>query len=158
MAVPITRKKRCKTWRCPNLHTNRSGYCDACYAKWKAKHPEILTEEQKAKRNESAHRYDERRGSASKRGYDARWTKFSKEFLKKNPTCAICGRPAQVTDHKTIPAEVMMDAWGSFDYDEKNYQPLCIRCNNRKGLTDDEKAKLEYFDMKMRLQGSDVSD
>lgn len=154
MPTPQIRKKRCKTWRCPNLHTNASGYCDACQAKWKAKHPELLKPKEcnPDAAKEKYRRYDANRPSANARGYDARWTKFARDFLKAHPTCAICGQPARVCDHKTIPADVMVDAFGGFVYDEAQYQPLCYRCNTRKGLTDDERARLEYQDMKFRLE------
>lgn len=150
MIQSSNRNKRCKTWRCPNLHKNKWGYCDACTEKYKAKHPELIygTNPNAA---ESYRKYDQKRGSASKRGYDWDWIKFSRDFLKRHPTCAICGAPSKVTDHKDITADMMMDAWGKFDYDESHYQALCVRCNNRKGMTEDKRARLEYQEMKLRL-------
>lgn len=152
------RKKACKTYGCRNLHTNPSGWCDECMKKYRAKHPEKYSEEAKAKRLESQRRYDERRGSASSRGYDAKWTAFAKGFLKAHPLCAICGEPAKVVDHKDITADMMMDAWGKFDYDESHYQPLCVKCNVRKGLTEDEKMRRDYQEMKARLYEMDKED
>ena len=140
------RFKRCKNCGRPSEGCDKWGYCPSCVAKYNARHPERFE-----KKKEQAKAYDQKRGSSRERGYDTRWTNFSKEFLKKHPTCAICGAPAKVTDHKTIPADVMMDAWGGFDYSEDNYQALCVRCNTRKGLTEDERARLEYQEMKFRL-------
>lgn len=127
-------KKRCKTYHCPNLHHNASGYCDECTARWRAAHP----------------RKDDKRPSAYKRGYDSRWTKFAKNFLSLHPTCAICGQPATCVDHK-IPADVMLDAWGSFDYDPDHYQALCASCNARKGAHEDKTLRMAYYDSKKAL-------
>ena len=94
------RKKRCKQYGCPNLHTNKNGYCDDCNRKWLAKHPEYQKE--KAEREKERNRIP-----AHKRGYDARWHKFAKAYIQKHPICAICGQPAKVCDHKDIPADVL---------------------------------------------------
>ena len=157
MIQASNRKKRCKTWRCPNLHTNKWGYCDACTEKYKAKHPELIygTHPNAA---EAYRKYDQKRGSASQRGYDWDWIKFSKKFLAEHPTCAICGKPAKVTDHKTATADMMMDAYGKFDYNPDNYQALCVRCNNRKGMTEDERMRLEYKEAKFRLMQSEMEE
>lgn len=53
-----------------------------------------------------AHKTKEARGSARDRGYSARWEKFSRAFLRRNPLCEFClgkGRvtPAKITDHDT---------------------------------------------------------
>ena len=138
------RKKRCKQYGCPNLHTNKNGYCDECNRKWLAKHPEYQKE--KAEREKERNRVP-----AHKRGYDARWHKFAKAFIQKHPVCAICGQPAKVGDHKDIPADVMLDALGAFDYDESHYQPLCYRCNAKKGFTADVLVREEYSKAKAVL-------
>ncbi len=121
-------KKRCKTWMCPNLHQNLNGYCDECNRKYAAAHPS---------------KPDKDRPDATKRGYDYRWRKFRKDYLASHPICARCGKPAQVVDH-IIPADVMMDAYGTFDYDPANYQALCYRCNNRKGKYEDKRFRDAY--------------
>ena len=125
-----TLKKRCKTHGCRNFHHNESGYCDECTAKYLALHPK---------------RGDNDRPSASKRGYGWKWQKFSKDFLKLHPTCAICGAPAKCVDHRDIPADVMMDAYGSFDYDPSHYQALCYKCNASKGKREDKHLKEKYY-------------
>lgn len=144
----MLKMKGCKNCGKPTANADYWGYCPACVAAYNARHPERLKTDHDS---ESNRRYEEKRGNSRQRGYSSRWTTFSKEFLRKHPTCAICGRPARVTDHKTIPADVMMDAWGSFDYSEENYQALCVRCNTRKGMTEDERARLEYQEMKFKL-------
>lgn len=128
-------KKTCITYGCRNIHTNRSGFCDVCEAR------------RKAQWEREAHRDR----SACKRGYDAEWTKFARTFLKAHPVCAMCGQPAKVVDH-ILPAKIMMDAFGKFDYDERYYQALCFKCNNRKGAREDKEMIDDYLKDKHFLQ------
>ncbi len=132
--------RRCKTFRCKNLHNNKNGYCDECTRK-------------KAKTFSDA----DTRASASARGYNSKWREFSKAFLRDHPRCAVCGAPAQVTDHKDTPAEIMLDLYGRFDLDPAHYQPLCVACNTRKAADDRRKVE-EYFKKKQtRGEGQNVS-
>jgi len=134
-------RKRCKTFGCPNLHSNASGFCDVCQAKRASEYlhnpvkPYIRIES---------------RPSASNRGYDHSWHKFASDFLSRNPVCVQCGKPAQCVDHKTIPAEIMMDMDGRFDLDSGKYQALCFSCNRRKAGEDRRKVE-KYFADKEKL-------
>ena len=144
--MPITgRKKKCISWNCPNLHTNKNGYCNECNAKYRAKHPE------KYKKKEG--KIDAARPNARERGYTDKWTKFAKDFLSRHPICEICHKqPAQVCDHKTATARMMMDANGEFSYNEEDYQALCYACNTAKGRTIDKEMEAQYFFMKDLLK------
>lgn len=67
--------------------------------------------------------------------HTARWTRESKAFKQAHPLCARCQsngiiRQTEVTDH-IIPAEIYGDFW-----DQKNWGPLCRRCNIEKGNED----------------------
>lgn len=127
-------KKRCKKFGCKNLHTNRNGYCNECNAQF--------TRERRA--NGEIEKPD---------GYsNYKWIKFSKEYLKTHRTCAICGRPATVVDHKSIPASVMLDLWGEFKYEDEYYQALCQKCNIIKGRYTDRQIKKDYEEDKKRLK------
>lgn len=130
-----TLKKRCKTYGCRNFHHNSSGYCDECTKRWKEKHP----------------KKDDKRPSAGKRGYDWAWTKFARKFLASHPVCALCGAPATCVDHKDMTADMMLDAYGRFDYDESHYQALCSSCNARKGAREDRLMRAEYARDKQSL-------
>lgn len=131
-------KRNCKTFGCRNLHSNRSGYCDECMARYAAAHP----------REDS----EEKRPSAAERGYNSKWHKFAKAFLISYPVCSICGAPATCVDHKDMPADVMLEVYGGqFDLDESHYQALCNRCNARKGKTDDKRMRESYEADKARL-------
>ena len=146
------RRKKCKSWNCPNLHTNVNGYCDECNRKYRAKHPDRYNEDGSKKMSEVYKKYDSKRENARERGYDWEWQKFRKRFLAGHPTCAICGAPSQVVDHKIATARQMMDADGRFSYLETDYQALCYRCNNLKGRTVDKASDEEYFRMKDLLK------
>ncbi len=41
-------------------------------------------------------------------------------------------------------ADMMMDAYGSFDYDPSHYQALCSSCNARKGVREDKAMRARY--------------
>ena len=120
-------RKKCKTYGCPNLHHNASGYCDECTAKYNATHI----------------RKDER-PSAAKRGYDWTWRTYARNFLKEHPVCEICGAPATCVDHKDMTADMMMDVWGRFDMAPSHYQALCSSCNTRKGRHEDKTMREAY--------------
>lgn len=129
-------RKRCKTWGCPNLHTNDNGYCDECNRKWRESHPISK---------------DDRRPNAAKRGYNYKWQKFASDFLMLHPVCAICGAPAKVCDHRDMTADMMLDAYGSFDLDPSHYQALCYRCNTRKGAREDRAMRKAYESEKQQI-------
>jgi 5-methylcytosine-specific restriction protein A len=72
------------------------------------------------------------RPSASERGYDARWQRESKEFLKANRWCRPCalkGRrtPATCVDHVIAHKGDKTKFW-----DKSNWQPSCGPCNSSK--------------------------
>lgn len=143
-------RKNCKTPGCPNLHKNISGYCDDCSARIQARRLQQLKDTVPDK--------TERKKSFREQGYTAKWTKFAKQYLLAHPVCAMCGAPAEVVDHKTIPADVMVDAYGEFIYDEEYYQPLCKRCNNWKGRRIDPKIRKQYYKDKQKLQEAEKPD
>ena len=123
-------KKRCKTVGCPNLHTNVCGYCDECIKRYRETHPRV--------------REDDRPLEVRKEYGSYRWKKFAADYLKANPVCAICGAPAKVCDHKDMPADVMTEVYGGFDYNLDHYQPLCYACNARKGRNEDKAMRSQY--------------
>lgn len=79
--------------------------------------------------------YDSHRGSANERGYNARWQRRSKIFLKRpeNALCACgCGRPSEVVDHKVPHRGDPRLFW-----DEANWQGMAKTCHDRKTATED---------------------
>lgn len=83
---------------------------------------------QRARRVEEA--YVKTRKTAAQRGYDYRWQKASKEFLKKNPWCAECAKHGKkeraiVVDHTEPHHGDKKKFW-----DRRNWQGLCDNCHN----------------------------
>lgn len=114
--MPVKPKKPCRQPGCPELVD--TGYCD--------RHKK---QEQK--------QYDERRGSSTERGYDARWRRYRLMYLRRNPLCVMCedeGKltPATVVDHIT-PHK------GNYElfWDETNHQSLCAHHHNVKTAKED---------------------
>lgn len=88
----------------------KGDYCDAC----------------KVERNGGVrYSYDQGRGNAAQRGYDAQWRKKRKQYLKENPFCVWCGKMAKHVDH-VIPLRR-----GGEDHRD-NYQSLCHSCHSSK--------------------------
>ena len=92
----------------------------------------------------SQREHDERRGSASSRGYNYQWGKARDQFLRENPICVEHekqGRPvpAEVVDHIVPPklrearesgdAARLAEAYKLF-WSRKNWQPLCKFCHD----------------------------
>lgn len=100
--------------KCGKATTNSNKYCDA--------HQDDYKPPQK--------RYDEYRGSPSKRGYDATWRKFRSLFLSIHPLCEICEQEDRVTSasevHHIIPLEE-----GGERLSFENCQALCKSCHSR---------------------------
>ena len=63
----------------------------------------------------------------------ARWKKTSREFLKKYPTCFICGAKATIADHIT-PHRGSLELF----YDANNLQPMCWSCHSRKTFAENK--------------------
>lgn len=80
----------------------------------------------KPKRHETKKFNLNQRESATKRGYDAKWYKYRKRFLKYNPNCYICGFKANVVDH-IVAWKIDKDKWF---WKEDNFMPCCARCHN----------------------------
>lgn len=75
-------------------------------------------------------------GSASSRGYGARWRKLRLAILRRDPVCVICRRkPAGVVDHITPKAA------GGTD-DEANLRGLCRGCHAAKTAQDAQLGRM----------------
>lgn len=71
-------------------------------------------------------RHDARRPNATERGYDRHWRRASAIFLRTNPWCAMCGKPATLVDH-IIPHRGNQTLFWDKD---RNWQSLCSTCHN----------------------------
>ena len=108
--MPYKPKKPCSYPGCPKLIPAGTSYC--------TKHKQA---EQK--------RYDQQRGTAAQRGYDARWQRYRKQYITEHPLCINfneCHNPTTVVDHKQ-PVSKGGDFW-----DPDNHQPMCKPYHDRK--------------------------
>lgn len=113
--VPMKPKHPCAHPGCPELVTD-GRYC-----------------EQHKKQN--IQQQDKRRGTASQRGYNSRWRRYSQWFIKQpeNVFCKLqlpgCTNVSECVDHIDPPD-------GPNDprfWDTNNHQGSCIHCNSVKG-------------------------
>lgn len=110
--MPYAAAKPCKSPGCPAL--TRERFC----ADHQAEH-----------NTERARRDD--RPSASTRGYDTHWRHLRANFLRRFPSCIVCGSRATDVDHIQPLA-----AGGSHRSD--NLQALCKSCHARKTAKHDQ--------------------
>lgn len=114
--MPTKPKRPCSYPGCPELTVGQ--YCD--------KHQKQVTKA-----------YDQRRGSAASRGYDSRWAKARKRYLREHPLCVECLKagkltPGNVVDHKDPHKGDKVKFWT-----ESNWQSLCKRCHDTKTAKED---------------------
>lgn len=114
--MPPKPRRPCSHMGCPTLTTER--YCES--------HKQIYQK-----------KYNQDRGSATKRGYDAEWRRARAAFLMKNPLCQHCFElkwitAASVVDHIT-PHK------GNFElfWNRNNWQPLCKSHHDSKTARED---------------------
>lgn len=91
-----------------------------------------------AKREAEIRADDRQRGSATARGYDARWSAFSRWYRAAHPLCAECQRqgrvrPSEVTDHiRRWQSGKTPEDRERLKYAPENLQALCKGCHNSK--------------------------
>lgn len=107
--MPYKPRPGCKYSGCPNRAEKGSSYC--------SKH-------RKQKERE--------RSTSTARGYNYRWQKVRRMYLRENPLCVECLKegwviPATVVDH-IEPHRGDQDKF----WNEDNLQSLCESCHNRK--------------------------
>ena len=76
-------------------------------------------------RKRKSHGHDNRNGDRSFYQTTA-WRKCRNAFIAANPKCFVCGKPAEVADHKIRVAE------GGDKLNWSNLQPMCQKCHNKK--------------------------
>lgn len=109
----------CRKPGCKALTQDPSGFC--------ANHIAWAEEKAKAKLQSQRKACDDRRGTAHERGYSPAWRKAREGFLRRNPICASCGRPATVVDH-IIPHRGDSELFWNRD----NWAAMCTKCHNAK--------------------------
>lgn len=75
---------------------------------------------------------DRRRGSASARGYDRRWRKYTRTFLACNPCCIECQRQGRLAAAAVVDHIVPHRGDDELFWNQENHQALCVPCHNAK--------------------------
>lgn len=60
-----------------------------------------------------------------------KWRKFSKEYKERNPLCVKC-KEVGITSATEVTDHIERVNLGGDVYDERNLQPLCKSCHNKK--------------------------
>lgn len=106
----------CAKQGCPNIVRGPGRYCEQHAA-------------------ETQRKQDVERGSASERGYDARWRRLRLAFLLQHPLCEECQRQGRLVAATDVDHIIPRRQGGS---DEAyNLQALCHECHSRKTATED---------------------
>lgn len=103
--MPYRIERPCKNHQCPNTTSNSNGYCDECKA-------------------------DEHRGNANERGYDAKWEKFRKRFLRENPLCEDCLKERTLTPATDVHHIIKLRDAPERKFDKNNLMALCHKCHS----------------------------
>ncbi len=82
--------------------------------------------------------------SANNRGYTSKWQKVRKQFLKTNPLCISCQGQGKLIQATVVDHIKPHRGDDTLFWDEKNWQPLCKRCHDRKTRTMDQNQGYEY--------------
>ena len=78
--------------------------------------------------------YDLRRGSSAARGYGAKWRKYRRVFLLKNPVCVdpLGEHPSIVVAANVVDHIIAHKGDKQLFWDPTNHQATCKRCNDVK--------------------------
>jgi len=107
--MPYKAKRPCKVPLCPNYAEEGSRYCK--------EHARMVSP-----------RYDPR-PNASQRGYDWRWQRLRKLYLKHNPLCERCKRMGSVTSADTVHHKKQIKEYPELRLEWDNLESLCRDCH-----------------------------
>ena len=109
----MPRRRYCNEPGCNTIITDKESYCKSCL-------------------REKRIRYDQKRESASDRGYDYRWSKIRRVKLNTDPLCERCSRIAELVHHRDRNQR-------NNDFD--NLESLCVKCHDIEHRKDRFKPK-----------------
>lgn len=88
-----------------------------------------------------AQQYEQQRGTSAQRGYDWRWSKYSKMYRINNPLCVHCMKEGRYTPSEHV--DHIIPVSGPHDpnfYESTNHQALCQECHNKKTIKEDKRG------------------
>lgn len=112
--MPFKPKVPCKHPGCAALVPSGTKYCEA--------HRPLHSEEIR---------------SAYRRGYDARWRKASKAFLRANPLCVRCVAEGKYVKATVVDHVISHRGDERLFWDQGNWQAMCKQCHDRKTRCED---------------------
>ena len=112
MAIPNKPKRPCGNVGCSALTTER--FC-----------PEHKKQD------------DKRRGSASQRGYDAKWRKARETYLRQHPLCVYCMKDGKVMVATVVDHIKPHKGNRALFWDRQNWQALCKQHHDQKTVRED---------------------
>jgi 5-methylcytosine-specific restriction protein A len=104
-----------------------------------------VAESEQAKRD-----YEQRRGSARERGYDARWDRERAVFVRLHPLCLGCQARGEVTPTAVVDHIIPHKGDMALFWDVKNWQPSCAWDH------DVLKQKLEALWLKGEIEAAEL--
>ena len=114
--------------------STRSGLLAALYQDFDARQTALM--------DAALHTSD--RGSAFERGYSYRWQAARKQFLANRPLCVECQREGKLTPATIVDHIKPHRGDPALFWDEKNWQPLCKKCHDRKTRLEDQLPEYRY--------------
>lgn len=84
------------------------------------------------------------RKNTTQRGYDGRWQKASKRFLRAHPFCVRCKERGKLVEATVVDHIIPHRGDKALFWDEKNWQPLCKSCHDHKTMTEDRNPQYKY--------------
>ena len=82
--------------------------------------------------------------SADSRGYNRRWRKISKAFLKAHPLCVRCFAEGRYTKATVVDHIIPHRGDRELFWDRSNWQPLCKHHHDVKTMTEDRNIEYKY--------------
>ena len=122
--MPEAPRKPCRAPGCKKLSTG--SFCE-----------EHLHRREISKRVDRI-KYDNSRGTASSRGYDSKWSSYSRRYRVNNPLCVKCEERGKLTLAQCV--DHITPVTGPDDplfFDESNHQSLCNSCHSFKTASED---------------------
>ena len=119
--MPYRPKTPCKHFNCPKTVPYGEKFC----GEHKSLHPERIR-------------------SAVKRGYNYKWQKASKQFLKENPLCIKCLAGGKYTEATVVDHIKPHRNNQELFWDRNNWQALCKRCHDKKTGSEDSRPTYSY--------------
>ena len=71
------------------------------------------------------------RPTSAVRGYDARWARYARRYLRQHPLCAVCQADGY-TEAAVLVDHIRPLALGGSMWEPDNHQGLCVPCHARK--------------------------